>query len=76
MILSEKLKYVSYDEWAKLHYGRLFWRSERGQSLLLSHWLHPEHPHRERFQEFRPIVERILAGNAENDEALDQELEN
>ena len=75
MILSEKLKYVSYDELAKLQYGRLLWKTEHGRSLLLSHWLHPGHPHRERFQEFRPIVERVLSGAKENDEALDQELE-
>jgi hypothetical protein len=75
MILAEKLKYLSYDDLAKLEYGRLLWKSARGKTLLLNHWLHPEHPHRERFIEFQPIIERVLSADPKNDEYLDQELE-
>ena len=75
MTLAEKLRYVSYDDWAKLEYGRLFWKSERGRNLLLTHWLHEDHPHRERFLENRPLIERILFSAPEKDERLDQELE-
>ena len=75
MTLAEKLQYVSYDDWAKLEYGRLFWKSEHGRYLLLAHWLHSDHPHRERFLENRPLIERVLLSTPEGDEQLDQELE-
>ena len=75
MTLAEKLEYVSLDDKAKLFYGRILWKTERGRQLLLNHWLHPEHHHRERFIKFRPIIERILNADAKDDEILEVELE-
>jgi hypothetical protein len=45
---------------ARLHYGRLLWNSERMRPRLLYVWEHPDHPHRERFEENRALVVGLL----------------
>lgn len=63
------------DDWARLQYGRILWRNDRIRQRLLSHWTDVRHPYRERFEtRYRPLVERVLAEDGENDEALDASL--
>ena len=52
--------YPNYDDIARYRYGRLLWQREDARQRLLAHWLHPEHPHRERFQEHRALVEELF----------------
>jgi hypothetical protein len=60
---------------ARLEYGRLLWRRPDARARLLRHWTDPNHPYAERFaREYRPLVERVLAASAEEDDALDAEL--
>ena len=60
---------------ARLEYGRLLWKRPAARARLLRHWTDPHHPYAERFaREYRPLVERVLAGTAEEDDALDSEL--
>jgi hypothetical protein len=45
---------------ARLHYSRVLWKNPRTRRRLLYVWEHPEHPHRERFEENRVLVEGLL----------------
>ncbi len=75
MILSEKLRYLSYQDHARLQYGRLLWKNPKMKERLLGHWLDLRHPYRDRFQEtYRPWVERVLSSDSASDEKLDQEF--
>lgn len=65
--------YVNYDDVARLQYGRMMWRLPDMRRRLLAHWLDERHPHRERFQERRPLIEDILT-STEPDAALDLRL--
>jgi hypothetical protein len=65
--------YPNYDDIARFEYGRLLWRSVEMRSRLLRHWSDPRHPHHERFQEQRPLIEEIL-GSLDTPEALDERL--
>lgn len=58
--MSGEPKYPNYDDLAKLHYGRILWRSERGRKRLIENWTHPLHPHAERFREHRAQIEALL----------------
>ncbi|MEZ5302337.1 MAG: hypothetical protein R3F11_17135 [Verrucomicrobiales bacterium] len=63
------------DDWARLEYGRMLWRSPRLRARLIRHWTDERHPYRERFAEkYRPLVERVLADSGGDDEALDRQL--
>ena len=60
---------------ARLEYGRLLWKRPSARTRLLHHWTDPRHPYAERFaREYRALVERVLTGTAEEDDALDAEL--
>ncbi len=60
---------------ARLEYARLLWKRPAARERLIRHWTDPRHPHAERFQEqYRPLVERVLAGRPEDDDSLDAEL--
>ena len=60
---------------ARLEYGRLLWKRPSARARLLHHWTDPRHPYAERFaREYRALVERVLTGTAEEDDALDAEL--
>lgn len=56
------MKALRYDleDLARLHYARVLWNSERMRSRLLYVWEHAEHPHRERFAEYRALVVGLL----------------
>ncbi len=45
---------------ARLQYSRILWRNPQTRARLLYVWEHPEHPHRERFEENRALVEGLL----------------
>jgi hypothetical protein len=66
-------KYPDYQALAKLEYGRLLWKSDKGRQMLLSNWTHPQHPHQARFEEVRQTVERILESSLDYEE-LDKKL--
>ena len=62
-------------DWSRLEYGRLLWKSPRTRDRLLVHWLDERHPHHERFaSQWRPWVEKVLRANPEFDESLDRSL--
>jgi len=65
---------ILYQEYSKLHYGRMLWKYPDFRQRLLRHWTDPRHPHAERFKEWRPEVERILQSPKGSDEELDREL--
>src|ERR1700748_2348685 len=45
---------------ARLHYSRVLWKNPQYRRRLLFVWEHPEHPHRERFEENRSLIEGLL----------------
>jgi hypothetical protein len=47
---------------ARLQYSRILWKNPRTRRRLLYVWEHPEHPHRERFEENRELVVGLLEG--------------
>lgn len=51
---------INYEDEALLHYSRLLWRNPRTRRRLLYVWEHPEHPHRERFEENRDLIVGFL----------------
>jgi len=65
--------YPSYDDVARFEYGRRMWRLPEMRRRLLSHWLDPRHPYKDRFGEQRDLIEEVLSSSA-NIEALDSEL--
>jgi hypothetical protein len=52
--------YPNYDDIARFEYGRLLWRNLEMRARLLTHWLDPRHPYRDRFLASRPQLESIL----------------
>lgn len=52
--------YPNYDDIAKFEYGRRLWRSPDFRDRLLRHWTDDRHPHKERFQEKRSLIEKVL----------------
>jgi len=65
---------ISYDDYAKLEYGRMLWKYPDMRQRLLSHWVDPRHPHADRFAEWRPEVEKLLESPKGSDEVVDKEL--
>lgn len=65
---------ILYQDYAKLQYGRMLWKHAPFRERLLRHWTDERHPHAERFQEWRPEVERVLTSSSGTDESLDREL--
>ena len=51
---------LSLEDEARLQYSRILWRNPRTRKRLLYVWEHPEHPHRERFEEHRELVVGLL----------------
>lgn len=69
------MRSLTFQDEARLEYGRLLWRNAAARERLLRHWTDPRHPHARRFQEtFRPWIERVLSRPAGNDDDLDAEL--
>lgn len=65
---------IYFQEYAKLEYGRMVWRSPEFRERLLRHWKDPRHPHTERFAEHEADVRYILESPKGSDAALDAEL--
>ena len=63
------------DDWARLQYGRMFWKMPAMRERLLNHWCDPRHPYSHRFQEkYRPLVERLLKTTKEDNDSIDAEF--
>jgi hypothetical protein len=45
---------------ARLQYSRILWKNPRTWRRLLYVWDHPDHPHRERFEENRELIVGFL----------------
>ena len=54
-------KYPNWDDVARFEYGRRMWRDPEMRTRLLAHWTDERHPHHERFQEHRALVEEALS---------------
>jgi hypothetical protein len=54
------MKGLSLEDESRLQYSRILWRNPRTRRRLLYVWEHPDHPHRERFEENRPLVVGLL----------------
>ena len=65
--------YVNYDDVSRLVYGRMMWRLPDMRARMLAHWLDDRHPHAERFQERRALIEDLLT-STESDADLDLRL--
>lgn len=53
---------LNLEDEARLQYSRILWKNPRTRRRLLYVWEHPEHPHRERFEENRDLVIGLLEG--------------
>jgi len=51
---------LSLEDEARLQYSRILWKNPRTRRRLLYVWEHPDHPHRERFEENRELVVGFL----------------
>jgi hypothetical protein len=51
---------LSLEDEARLQYSRILWKNPRTRRRLLYVWEHPDHPHRERFEENRGLVVGLL----------------
>jgi len=60
-------KYASYEDLARLEYGRILWANPASRGRLIRHWTSPSHPHHERFAEHRALVEEVLSPNLDDD---------
>jgi hypothetical protein len=67
------MKYVNYDDLARLEYGRLLWRDPVSRERLVRHWSDGRHPHRDRFLRERAVIEEALAFEGD-DRVLDERL--
>ena len=59
-------KYASYQDLARLEYGRLLWAKPSTRARLLRHWTSPEHPHHVRFAAQRGLIEKVLPPGADD----------
>jgi hypothetical protein len=66
-------RYASYQDLARLEYGRLLWQNPAARIRLLRHWSSPSHPHSARFATKRTLVEEIL-GSTVDYASLDRSL--
>ncbi len=65
---------IHFQEYAKLEYGRMVWRSLEFRERLLRHWTDPRHPHADRFARHESEVRHILESPKGSDAALDAEF--
>ena len=66
--------YPNYQDLARWEYSRMFWKIPRMRDRLIRHWTDPRHPYKNRFEEKRPILERLLSHPAGEESALDADL--
>ena len=55
--------YPNYDDIARFEYGRRMWRRPAMRARLLTHWTDARHPHCERINEQRAMVEAALTSD-------------
>jgi hypothetical protein len=68
--------YASYEDQARLYYGRLLWKPPSAWARLLRHWTDPRHPYADRFQNtYQKYVKQLLSGVPDADVQLDAEFE-
>ncbi len=65
---------IHFQEYAKLHCGRMVWRDPEFRERLLRHWRDPRHPHAGRFAEHEAEVRHVLESPNGSDARLDAEL--
>jgi hypothetical protein len=53
---------LNLEDEARLQYSRILWKNPRTRRRLLYVWEHPDHPHRERFEENRELIIGLLEG--------------
>lgn len=69
------MRSLTFQDEAKLEYGRLLWRNPAARDRLLRHWTDPRHPYAERFRKkFSPWIDLVLSQPAGDDRRLDAEL--
>lgn len=67
-------RFISYQDQARLEYGRMLWRNPATRSRLIRHWTDPRHPYAERFLEtYEPLVREVLESSP--GEMVDDELD-
>lgn len=66
-------KYASYQDLARLEYGRLLWKNAVTRARLLKHWTSAENPYGDRFAGKKQLIERVLSAEV-GDEQLDLQL--
>lgn len=60
------------DDWARLQYGRMLWKSPSFRNRLLKHWTDIRHPYRDRFLNcYQKKVNRLLNSAVADNEKLD-----
>ncbi len=70
------MRRLTYQDEARLEYGRMFWRDAAKREQLLRHWLDDRHPYSDRFRErWMPLVDRVLRSAPGSDDAIDAELQ-
>ena len=69
-------KYPNYQDLARWEYGRMLWKIPRLRERLIRHWTDERHPYRDRFFFYRPVLEKLLAAPANEEQRLDAELQN
>ena len=65
--------YANYDDVARFEYGRRLWRSQDMRSRLVRHWTDQRHPHHDRYQQHRDLIDEVL-GSEDSPEELDRRL--
>lgn len=66
-------KYASYQDLARLEYGRLLWKNGKARARLIKHWTSAENPYCDRFAENKQLIERVLSSD-DDDLQLDRQL--
>lgn len=66
-------EFPDWNALARFAYGRRMWRLPEMRARLLAHWTDERHPHGERFQAHRGLIEEVL-GSDLSDEQLDKML--
>jgi len=69
------MRRMSYQDEARLEYGRILWKKAANRTRLIAHWTNPRHPYCSRFQEHRSLVEKLLSTPPGNDNTLDVQLQ-
>ena len=65
-------KYGSYQDLARLEYGRLLWKNGKARARLIKHWTAAENPYSDRFADKKQLIERVLS--SDDDLQLDRQL--